>query len=166
MAKTPGRRRAEERKLVQVQRPAAERSLRPRGRIQRLIGVLLHERLEIGGRYAPFLSQFEAAHVAVAQPAGDRSLVYLEAAGNLGRRQELVISHRFCSHRIRHGFRITLLMDTGCTEKPKTQLIGFKCRQIRDFIGTSGFPAPPGSVIRVPNEALSVYIRPDLIQIS
>lgn len=97
MAKTPGRRRAEERKLVQVQRPAAERSLRPRGRIQRLIGVLLHERLEIGGRYAPFLAQFEAAHVTVAQPSGDRALVDLEAAGDLGRRQELFICHRILS---------------------------------------------------------------------
>jgi hypothetical protein len=67
------------------------------GRIERLVGVLLHERLEIGGRYAPFLAQFEAAHVTVAQPPGDRALVDLEAVGNLGRRQKLFICHRILS---------------------------------------------------------------------
>ena len=77
-----------------------ERPLRPqlpRGRIERLVGVLFHELVQVSGRYAPFLAKLEAAHITVAQPAGNRALVNLEAVGDLGRRQKLFISHGFSS---------------------------------------------------------------------
>jgi hypothetical protein len=79
-----------------LQRELGQGVLR-RDRWSRPNGPYDPERLEIGGRYAPFLAQFEAAHVTVAQPSGDRALVDLEAVGNLGRRQKLFICHRILS---------------------------------------------------------------------
>ncbi len=61
--------------------------------IRRHICARFQKRLQIVWRDPPFFSDLEAAQMAPAQPLGHRALVHLQAIGDIGWCEQLLVVH-------------------------------------------------------------------------